>query len=111
MAKKFILNSHFKVFEVNRSRHSTMHTIMSLGTKPNLFQVVIASKCSKISAGFDRILLTSNWEVKHTFLYPQMHSFYLVGNSCHSNGWVQKMQCDNPVLFSAAQYLSERCSV
>jgi hypothetical protein len=89
VASKFILNSHFKVFEVNHSRHSTMHKVMPLGTKPNLFQVVIALKCSKISAGLDCILLSSSREVKHTFLYPQTPSVYLIGNDCHGNGWVK----------------------
>lgn len=84
-----VILSHFKVFEVNHSRHSIVHTVMSLGTKPNLFQVAIALKCSKISAGLDCILLSSNREIKHTFLYPQMPSVYLIGNDCHGNGRVK----------------------
>jgi len=57
------------------------------------------------------ILLSSDREVKHTLLYPQMHLFYLRENS-HGNGWVKKnMQYDSPVLSSAPQYLGERCFV
>ena len=47
MAQKIILDSHFKVFEVNHSRHTTKHTTKSLGTKSDMFQVVIAVKCLK----------------------------------------------------------------
>jgi len=43
----------------------------------------------KKSTGIYHILLSSDWEVKHTLLYPQMPLFYLRGNS-HGNGWVQK---------------------
>lgn len=88
MAQKVILDKRFKVFEVNYSKHTTVHTTESSGTKPDLFQVAIALKCSKISVGIDHTLLSSNQEVEHTFLYPQMHSFYLIGNSCHGSGWV-----------------------
>jgi len=45
VAQKVIPDSRYKVFEVNHSRHTTMHTTKSLGTEPDLFQVVIALKC------------------------------------------------------------------
>jgi len=91
VAQKVILDSRFKVFEVNHSRHTTMHATKSLGTKPGLFKVVIALKCfkKKKSTGIYHILPSSDREVKHTLLYPQMHLFYLSGNN-HENGWVQK---------------------
>jgi hypothetical protein len=99
------------VFEVNHGRHTTVHTTKSSGIKPDLFQVVIALKCSKKSTGFDHILLSSNREVKHTFLYPQMLSFYLVGIVVMVMDGFKKIQCGSPVIFSAPQYLSERCFV
>lgn len=77
------------VCEVNCT-HTTMPTAKSLGSKPDLIEVLITLKSSKNSANIAHILLSSNQEVKHTFLYPQIYSFYLIWNRCHGSGKVLK---------------------